>query len=272
MSSPILIPSRERTRLFGTQGSTIHQFDEELRKRTYYFVEPIEYAKYFPHAQEMGFNLVPISSTGMGNLRWQMALWAEENGHTEFFMFDDDIAFFRRAGSDKTNLIRCTEPEIHEMLGVAEVTLTIDHVACVGISAREGNNHAGVGGPTLMVPNTRIIRAFMFKTQPFLGMEHGRVLYMEDFDVLLQLLEHGWENRSLFYWAQDQRGTQAAGGCSEHRTHERHERSAIMLQQLHPSVVTLREKRNKTGGEFGTRKEVTIQWKRALRKLPAGEG
>lgn len=268
MSWPILIPSRARTKLLGTQGSTIHLFDEELLSRTHYFVEPIDYAPYYAANLKIGFNLVPVSSKGMGDLRYQMALWADENGHDAFFMFDDDLQWFNRATADRTNLVKADVNSIKQMMAVADgVMAGLDAVACVGISARQGNNTVGVGDSLLMQANTRIIRAFMFRTEPFLKMIHGRVPFMEDFDVLLQLLENGWENRSLYYWAQDQRGTQAEGGCSLTRTHQNHEQSAVMLKELHPDVVSLRQKNNKTGGEFGQRTEVTIQWKKALRSV-----
>ena len=268
MSWPILIPSRGRVKLLGTQGSTIHQFDEELIRRTHYFVEPIEYAQYSVPANKIGFNLVPVSTKGMGDLRHQMALWAEENEHQAFFMFDDDLQWFTRKSWQETGLKKADVVDIKNMLTVAEQTLyCLDSVACVGISARQGNNTKGTGDVQLLEPNTRIIRAFMFKTAPFLQMIHGRVPFMEDFDVLLQLLENGWENRNLYFWAQDQRSTQAEGGCSLTRTHANHEASAVHLKELHPDVVSLRQKENKTGGEFGKRTEVTIQWKRALRKL-----
>ena len=268
MSWPILIPSRGRTKLFGTQGSTIHLFDEELLSRTHYFVEPIDYAPYSVHASKIGFNLVPMSTKGMGDLRHQMALWAEENGHAAFFMFDDDLQWFNRKWANHTGLEKADTNSIKQMMAIADgVMAGLDSVACVGISARQGNNTVGVGDSLLMQSNTRIIRAFMFRTEPFLKMIHGRVPFMEDFDVLLQLLENGWENRSLYFWAQDQRGTQTEGGCSLTRTHQNHEESAIRLKELHPNVVSLRQKVNKTGGEFGKRTEVTIQWKKALRSV-----
>jgi hypothetical protein len=135
--------------------------------------------------------------------------------------------------------------------------------AHVGISAREGNNRQGTGGPlALFEENTRILRVHAFWTEIYNSVEHGRLEFMEDFDVTLQLLEKGYKNANLFYWSQDQRQTQANGGC-DYRTHASHEEAAATLQKLHPQVVTLRQKENKTGGAFGKRTEVTIQWKKA---------
>ena len=141
---------------------------------------------------------------------------------------------------------------------------TYDHV---GVSAREGNNRIGVGGLDLRNDNTRTLRALAYRTDSFLGVVHGRVDVMEDFDVNLQILRGGGSNTSLHYWAQGQSMTNAPGGCSTYRTHEVHERSAEKLAELHPGLVRLRLKENKTdAGGFGTRKEVTIQWKKAYQE------
>ncbi len=87
---------------------------------------------------------------------------------------------------------------------------------------------------------------------------------MEDFDVQLQLLKRGLGNACLYYWAQGQSKTNAPGGCSLWRTHEVHEAAARRLAELHPGLVRLRQKANKTdAGGFGTRMEVTIAWKKA---------
>jgi hypothetical protein len=218
-------------------------------------------------------NIIPVDSMGMGKIRQFMAHWARQNlGVNSVFMLDDDIEFFVRKSELETGLVKATTMDIFNMLAVAENELwTEENVGCVGISARQGNNNSGPGGPHQIERNTRIIRAFLFYLDAFLSTEHGRVQYMEDFDVLLQMLKAGWENKNMMYYAQDQRGTQTAGGCSIHRTHENHEEAARMLQSLHPDVVTLRDKVNKTGGHFGTRKEVTIQWKRALRRVQRSE-
>lgn len=140
----------------------------------------------------------------------------------------------------------------------------LDEYAHVGVSAREGNNRAGEGDAPLLQENTRTYRVLAYQTDMFLSVEHGRVRVMEDFDVNLQLLRQGHKNACLFYWAQGQKMTNAPGGCSTWRTHEVHEESARRLAELHPGLVSLREKHNKTDADgFGTRTEVTIQWKRA---------
>jgi hypothetical protein len=136
--------------------------------------------------------------------------------------------------------------------------------AHVSVSAREGNNRAGVGEAPLVSLNTRTLRVLAYRTEEFLRAEHGRVPVMEDFDVNLQLLRAGHSNACASFWAQGQRMTNEAGGCSTYRTHELHEGAARRLAELHPGLVRLRQKQNKTDREgFGTRTEVTISWKAA---------
>lgn len=267
LNPPILIPSRGRARLFATDRSTTSKFSQEELSRTYVFVPPEEVESYRATNKIVHANIIPVDSMGMGKIREFMAQWARQNlGVNSAFMFDDDIEFFVRKSELETSLVKATATDIFTMLMCAENELWSEEtIGCVGISARQGNNNSGPGFPHQFERNTRIIRAFLFSLDAFLAMKHGRVQYMEDFDVLLQLLKAGWRNKNLTYYAQDQRGTQTDGGCSIHRTHENHEEAARMLQSLHPDVVKLRDKVNKTGGHFGTRKEVTIQWKRALR-------
>jgi hypothetical protein len=131
--------------------------------------------------------------------------------------------------------------------------------AHVSISAREGNNRMEVP----FVTCSRPLRAMAFRRKEFLQCEHGRVDVMEDFDVTLQLLRKGYQNMVITAYANDQRMTQMAGGCSDYRTHAVHEASAKKLAKLHPEFVKLRTKENKTGGEFAKRTEVTISWKAA---------
>jgi hypothetical protein len=157
------------------------------------------------------------------------------------------------------------------------VEAALEQYAHVGISAREGNNrldrqvrvgeYAGLDTDIVTAQEcTRTLRALAYQTAEFLKCEHGRVDVMEDFDVNLQLLERGLPNLNLAHWAQGQRQTNAPGGCSTYRSQDVQTASAVRLAELHPGFVTLREKKNKSGGAFGNRTEVTIQWAKAYKQ------
>lgn len=143
------------------------------------------------------------------------------------------------------------------------MVLALTEYPMVGISAREGNNYAGTGPAPLIKECTRSMRFYAFRTADFLSIDAGRMPEMADFDTALQFLRRGQKNAVLYYWAQHQPGTQAPGGCEAYRTHATHEAAAKKLAELHPDFVSLRTKTNKSGGEFGTRTEVTVQWRKA---------
>lgn len=184
----------------------------------------------------------------------------------KFVMMDDDVRFVQRRSTESTQLAECAPVDVAIMMGKVEQLL--DEHGHVGVSARGGNNNLGVGGfADLISVNTRTLRVLAYRKEAFLQAKHGRVDVMEDFDVNLQLLEMGYSNANIGWFAQDQKMTNAPGGCSTYRTHEVHEASAKKLAELHPGIVALRQKVNKTDKSgFGTRTEVTIQWKKAFKK------
>lgn len=53
------------------------------------------------------------------------------------------------------------------------------------------------------------------------------------------------------------------GGCSLDRTMIRHEREVDFMVQEHAPFVRKVQKRNRSGGEFGERPEVQVEWKSA---------
>lgn len=206
--------------------------------------------------------VIRTSARGIASTRRYIGELAATSGHESFVMMDDDLQFYVRKSPEAFNLRYTTPEEVTPALRWIEAAL--DQHAHVSLSAREGNNRVGAGPPdTLVAENTRTLRVLAYRTEEFLACEHGRVDVMEDFDVNLQLLRRGLSNAVSFHWAQGQRMTNEAGGCSTYRTHEVHEASARRLAELHPEFVRLRQKENKSGGAFGHRTEVTISWKKA---------
>lgn len=214
------------------------------------------------HLSHIEVKPVPDDIRGISRTRHWIGEQCEDD---KFLMLDDDIRFMVRKSEYDWRLRACEPCEIFAMLDW--VRHLLGEYAHVGISARQGNNNMGVGDHTLGQENTRTLRALAYRRREFLQMEHGRVPVMEDFDINLQLLRHGHKNFNVGYWCQDQKMTNAPGGCSTYRTHEVQSEAAERLAELHSPFVRVRTKENKTDRDgFGTRKEVTIYWKKAYEK------
>lgn len=263
----IYVPSLGRHSATEINSGPLVDFHENDVARTVYVVRPDELDAYHETLSQTGWtakgvSVLPCSASGIAETRQFVGYYARESGEKTFAMCDDDVRFVVRKSQEVTNLVPIPKHSAAAMWSYVEKCL--EHFAHVGVSARQGNNRIGVGGPGEAVDFcTRTLRVLCYQTEQFLKAEHNRVEVMEDFDVNLQLLRMGKPNLNLGYWSQDQKMTNAPGGCSLYRDHARHEASARRLAELHPKYVTLRQKQNKTGGEFGSRTEVTIFWKKA---------
>ena len=97
------------------------------------------------------------------------------------------------------------------------------------------------------------------------GIQWERVDAAEDFDVNLQLLTQGFENRISGRYMVSPSETNAEGGCSIWRTLELHNDSQRKLHALWPNFVKLREKEVKSGVWKGQKKlATTIYHKKAF--------
>lgn len=260
----IYIPSMSRSRRQDILSGPTADMDTPDLGRTHYVVPSDEVLLYRETLDELGMESVAVLACperGIARTRLAIGEHARERGAKTFLMMDDDIRFLVRKSEESWHLRGTDKDDMAIMMQHVEWWLNRGY-AHVGVSAREGNNHVGAGGMDLRNDCTRTIRFLAYRTEDFLGVEHGRVEVMEDFDVNLQLLEQGKPNTCLHWWAQGQKMTNAPGGCSVYRSHDVHERSAHRLRELHPRHVRLRQKKNKTDAYgFGTRTEVTIMWK-----------
>ncbi len=261
----VYIPSRGRHTKAELRRGPVAQFTPAQRAETTYVVPTEEITIYksgvaalWPEVKVVG----RVYDT-IGEKRALIGRDAEFRKRDRFAMMDDDINLLVRRSDDDWRLRAAMPDEVTFMLATMDAYLNTH--ASVGISAREGNNRAGVGDiDMLAMPNTRVMRCLAYRTKDFNACEHNRLPFMEDFDVQLQLLRKGLGNCCLYYWGNGQAMTNAPGGCAITRTHELHEASARKLAELHPGFVRLRQKTNKTDKTgLGTRTEVTIAWKRA---------
>lgn len=188
--------------------------------------------------------------------------YVQMNNEPTFCMCDDDLSLYIRKGDDVTNL-RYPAPDEVDDLFLNIIPELLEQYAMVGVGAREGNNRMGTGERPLLRTATRSMRLYAFRTKDYAGIDANRLPEMADFDATLQFLRQGKENAVINYYAQNQPQSQLKGGCSIYRTPETHDAVCRRLAELHPEFVKLRQKENKGGGEYGTRTEVTIAWKKA---------
>lgn len=263
---PVYIPSMSRSH----RCLTLDELGPEaIRGRPFALVvPPNQFEKYVAMVRRDHAGLVHVLSCkakGIARTRQWIGQYAAAQGHSSFLMLDDDLRFHIRANPeetahDKRKLRLTTGAERAQMLRVCEKLL--EKYTHIGIRIRAAYHDKRLGYPVEY--NVRALRALGYQTAPFNKCIHGRVDIMEDFDITLQLLAKGYPNAVTTHWTQDQSQTQAAGGCSDYRTHAVHQRSVKRMAALWPDVVALREKNNKTGGEFGKRMEATVQWKKTL--------
>lgn len=214
-----------------------------------------------PYAERKDYkvpSIMGLKREGIGPTRQ----WIVENCGGRVLMLDDDLDFFVRRKDDHTKLIKASPADISRML--TAVHSALDRYAHVGIAVREGANR----DTRPIIENTRLLRALAYRTDVMLKhkVRFDRSPVMEDFDVALQLLELGYPSACINGWAQDQPGSNTAGGCSTYRTSEVQAQGATTLAKLHPDFVTVVEKPPlKSGGWDGKpRLDVRIQWKKAF--------
>lgn len=177
-------------------------------------------------------------------------------------MLDDDLDFATRRVDEPTKFLASTENEIRGLFSLIEQSL-LEGYPLVGVASREGGNF----NTDDFLYCTRQMRVHGVNTFKFreLGIRYDRLELMEDFDVILQLLEKGEQNCVINGFVTNQRGSNTSGGCSEYRTPEAQEVAANMLKELHPGIVQVVRKYTKTAWGGGWRHDVRVAWKRAYK-------
>lgn len=201
-------------------------------------------------------NIIALDPSIRNLMATRIAL-LNEFGLEKMVLLDDDIDFYIREDPADWHLTTPNTQQLITML--AEVSVALDKYHHVGISGREGNNRVD----EYSVETCRFMRFLAYHRVP--PDIRPRVDGMSDFDVNLQLLRRGYPSLVFYRYAQGHRGTQTPGGCSLTRTLESHEAEVTKMVFMHSDFVSIRQKVNKTGGEFGTRPELTIRWKKALK-------
>lgn len=245
----IYIPTRGRAH----DQVTLSYFPEDMRKDVVLVIDDDEEHLY-EGKYDCKFMVIPSTIKGISGKRKYIH---ENSTDPKIVMLDDDLRFYIRKSPTDWHLRYMEPDEYPALFGLLDKWL--DDYAHVGISAREGNNRV----EHLSVENTRYMRVLGYNLDMFEGVELARTEVMEDFDINLQLLRQGKASKISYYYAQGQKSSNAAGGCSEWRTDEVQTKGAELLHSLHPDFVKIVEKETKTAWGGGVRKGVNVQWKRA---------
>lgn len=261
----IVIPTRKRWDSF-LRGS-FKYIPKSYYRDTILAVHETEvdhYIKALPRAAlEAGVEVWPYDYDTLPEKKAMIGMDMLKTGVKKFCLIDDDLVFLIRINPDHFSMRNQEEHDVEEMFYYVDHLL--DKYAHGAISPREGNNRVGDGDrEDLNRENTRAMRFHFFRTHEYALMEHSRLTDVEDFDFTLQMLRRGYANVVPYWYAQGQAKTQSPGGCSIYRDNTMHDLQVRKLAAFHPGFVRLRQKSNKTDTDgFGTRTEVTVQWKAA---------
>jgi hypothetical protein len=237
---------------------TYKSIPQSWKDRTKLVVQSQEANKYPSH-----YNLfvLPDSITTINETREYVI---RNNNNIKFGLFDDDLTFTRTRGEneDGPSNIPMTDKDFENL----ETTI------CEWFD--EGYPHCGLDAvwnpPTrnkLYKTNSRICMNVFFdgSNVPINDINFSRLLFSSDFDVTLQLLRLGKQNRVSLKYRVGQVSTQAKGGCAEYRTIQIHNECMEKLAEYHKGFVKLYEKVESGSGEWKgkTKLAAKISWKKA---------
>jgi len=248
---------------------TLGQFPESWKEFTH-IVVPAEQAVDYRNA--LDWPVLALRQDVPNFLPPQRQCVVEMSEYRYVFMMDDDLTFERRTPEMK--LKRCKHKSMKRMLSQVAHAIQNDGVPLVGISTHLGNNRVTED----YTENTRVTRCYCVDKEVFteVGVNFAPVddFVMEDFHMNLCLLEAGHGNRVYYNFSQGDSGSNSDGGCSEYRDAACQKRAALLLKELHPEFVTVKEKRTKASWPgfpkdsegYTVRTDVIVHWKKAFAK------
>lgn len=263
MDVGIYIPSRSRP----TKVLTLRSIPKKLMKNTFIACTKGQLAEYRAGNPKAQVVEADASAVDMGTKREFILKHARRQGFSHVVMLDDDLRFFRRRTDDITKFSPCSEEDMISMFERINQAFREGFVH-VGVTAKQGSNRQPVGG----VQAARMMRLLAYDLDVLKKekIRYDRLKCMTDFDVTLQLLRKGYANFVITDYAQDQAGSNTAGGCSTYRTKEMLAESAHQLAALHHPFVKVVEKETKGSWGGGVRTDVTVYWKKAFAAAGGG--
>ncbi len=237
---------------------TLNNLPPEIRDQVWlavYESEAKEYRKIHPR-----IFVCPDQSHG---LSWKRQFIMTSSKTDYICLLDDDIRFNKKRLDDVTKMVPADDQTVLDAFALLGSWLVSGDFAHVGMITRGGANRI----LTPYVETTRMMHVLAYNRRIFIneGIRFDRLICMSDFDVTLQLLEKGYNNRLLASCLSDPSKSNSTGGCSIYRTPDLLEESAHGLAKLHPLYVSTRLKITEEDtwkGFGGLRTDVTVQWKR----------
>ena len=199
--------------------------------------------------------VTPPEVKGIGPTR-QYVIDNAKDKHILFL--DDDLKFYRR--NEEAKLKKINPDEFHHLHTWINYCLEMGY-PMVGVSAQAGNNRFKGNFAYLQ----RIFTVYGLNTE-FLKEKNIRfdeMELMEDFNVALKIIRHGFKTILNTEFAHTQSNSNASGGCSEYRNYELQKKSAYMLMEKHYPYVKVVKKNAKSWTGLQERYDVRIQWKKA---------
>lgn len=213
-----------------------------------------------------GFNVMPCAAKGIAATR-QFILDNSDDRYV--LMLDDDLNSWAWREEHSSGPDPLDVTVMYRKATAAQVATGLNEVA--KLLKRYGHGSIGhrlfANNRPALDFNTRQLRALAYD-RDLLAREgvRFRVPVMEDFDVQLQLLQRGHACFQFNRLVHEQYGSNTDGGCSTYRTDEVQRKAAERLAKLHPDCVTVVQKQQKGNGSmWGTRTDVRVNWRRAVR-------
>lgn len=269
----IVIPTRGRV---GQQQSLLG-LPESLRISTF-VVAPVQELVRHQHwyetrgwspAQQPTLVSQPDPDMTIAQKRLWIMEWLRRNGQERVLMLDDDLFFYHRywkkdanKGAGDWRLLDSPPEVVREWIGKL-LDILSPEVPHAGFGPRQGNQNFPEG----WIEGSRMMLALGYHVPTALDRAvWGRIETREDMDISLQLLRAGLPNMVTHMFCVGQKSYAAPGGCTGQRTTESSDADAERLAQLHPGLVSVVAKDYRGH----PRKEVRVQWKRALAEGRAG--
>lgn len=191
--------------------------------------------------------------------------WIVENAyHAErVIMLDDDLLFAVRRLDEPAKFNKASPTDLADILDTLDSML--DQMPVCGLSARQGGNNLADAPPIMLNTRLNAVHALNVRWMADNNIRY-RKTFMEDFDMVLQVLSLGVPTASLTTHAWDNYKTNAPGGCSIYRTLEGQAKASYDLEATWPDFVTSVEKTQKGGGDgWAKRIDVRVQWQKAAK-------